>query len=75
MTPRYLVALLAGTLLMVAAISQPAAAQGAKDKQRAAECDEQIKKQKDWDEFAKRRWLEQCLQQGVTPPAQPDRTR
>ena len=49
------------------ALSQPAAAQ-AKDKNLAAECDAQIKKQKDWDQFAKRRYLEQCLQQSTKPP-------
>lgn len=57
-------ALLLGFIILAA----PSAAAQAKDKNLAAECDAQIKKQKDWDQFAKRRYLEQCLQQGVKPP-------
>jgi hypothetical protein len=45
-----------------------ASAQGAKDQSLAAQCDEMIKKRRDWDDYAKRRYQEQCLQQGTKPP-------
>jgi len=59
-------------------VAAPYAAAQSKDKALAAACDEKIKKQKGWDQFAKRRFLEQCLQKGTMPPegdpAKPDRS-
>lgn len=65
--PAAFFAAISGLLLAFIVLVAPAVAQS-RDTQRAAECDEQIKKQKDWDSFAKRRFLEQCLQQGTRPP-------
>jgi len=64
---RHASALIASTLIGLTTLL-PASAQGAKNKQLAAECDAAVKKEKDWDEFAKRRFLEQCLQGGAKPP-------